>query len=579
MGVLAGCGSDSFGILTQIRSGDLSEPMVVSWCTEDVTAEYLLEGKGNAADWPEELNSAKADVDYESDSGSLEFHPGESELTISIKVYQDDAKELDEMFLVRLSDTKINKKSANIPTELAVAEVIILDDDTMPQLSMAPGNYHDPDHPAMYKVTEGDSVYIKVERAGGGGQRCECLYMTCMVGDGAGAIGTPLDVDQDGFADEDGAEYGLEGCYDFVSTRGTLVFDIGECVKFIEVKTIMDEVAEKDEVFLVSIAAPKNCVLGKIHTAAVTIKNDDEALKFAEKVMQSLNLNRDNFALGKKRWVEQFRSAFEWNNDADLVTKLVGVLTMPWKFVFATVPPASMCGGWLCFVFALIAIGMVTALIGDLAAMFGCSVGLKDSITAITVVALGTSLPDAFASKAAAIGDKSADAALTNVTGSNSVNVFLGLGLPWFMASLYWAGEGATPAWKAKYPVIATVYPGGGFVVQSGDLGYSVSVFIIGAVTCLGGLLLRRRDPHPPPPHTPCLQHPPRLYAGCPNVRVCRVPKFHPDTWICALGQSRRAKVGAELGGAMSTPTALFFVALWGGYITLSVIKDSDPAQ
>jgi len=38
-------------------------------------------------------------------------------------------------------------------------------------------------------------------------------------------------------------------------------------------------------------------------------------------------------------------------------------------------------------------IGALTALIGDLAAFFGCSVGLKDSVTAITFVALGTSLP------------------------------------------------------------------------------------------------------------------------------------------------------------------------------------------
>jgi solute carrier family 8 (sodium/calcium exchanger) len=61
---------------------------------------------------------------------------------------------------------------------------------------------------------------------------------------------------------------------------------------------------------------------------------------------------------------------------------------------------------------------------------------MKDEVTAITFVALGTSLPDTFASKAAAIGDKTADASIGNVTGSNSVNVFLGLGLPWLIASI-----------------------------------------------------------------------------------------------------------------------------------------------
>ena len=79
-----------------------------------------------------------------------------------------------------------------------------------------------------------------------------------------------------------------------------------------------------------------------------------------------------------------------------------------------------------------------TILIGDMASLFGCAVGLKDSITAITFVALGTSLPDTFASMAAAKGDKYADNSIGNVTGSNSVNVFLGLGLPWTIASIYW---------------------------------------------------------------------------------------------------------------------------------------------
>ena len=52
-------------------------------------------------------------------------------------------------------------------------------------------------------------------------------------------------------------------------------------------------------------------------------------------------------------------------------------------------------------------------------------------VTAITFVALGTSLPDTFASKAAAVNEPTADNSIGNITGSNSVNVFLGLGLPW----------------------------------------------------------------------------------------------------------------------------------------------------
>ena len=80
-------------------------------------------------------------------------------------------------------------------------------------------------------------------------------------------------------------------------------------------------------------------------------------------------------------------------------------------------------------------------MVGDVAAIFGCLVGLKDSITAISFVALGTSLPDTFASMIAAKNSKTADDAIGNVTGSNGVNVFLGLGLPWLVAAIYWESK------------------------------------------------------------------------------------------------------------------------------------------
>lgn len=49
--------------------------------------------------------------------------------------------------------------------------------------------------------------------------------------------------------------------------------------------------------------------------------------------------------------------------------------------------------GWVCFAVSIIFIGLLTAVIGDVASMFGCTIGLKDTVTAITLVALGTSVP------------------------------------------------------------------------------------------------------------------------------------------------------------------------------------------
>ena len=109
------------------------------------------------------------------------------------------------------------------------------------------------------------------------------------------------------------------------------------------------------------------------------------------------------------------------------------------QILFSFVPPCSWYGGWLTFGVALCFIGGLTAIIGDIASIFGCLIQLKPEVTAITFVALGTSLPDLFASKTAATSEKYADASVGNVTGSNSVNVFLGLGTPWVMASIYHA--------------------------------------------------------------------------------------------------------------------------------------------
>lgn len=47
----------------------------------------------------------------------------------------------------------------------------------------------------------------------------------------------------------------------------------------------------------------------------------------------------------------------------------------------------------MCLVVAIIVIGVLTAIIGDIANHLGCTIYLKDSVTATTIVALGTSMP------------------------------------------------------------------------------------------------------------------------------------------------------------------------------------------
>ena len=56
----------------------------------------------------------------------------------------------------------------------------------------------------------------------------------------------------------------------------------------------------------------------------------------------------------------------------------------------------------------------------QLGKLLGCVVGLKNSVTGITIIAIGTSLPDTFASRTAALHDTGADAAIGNVTGART---------------------------------------------------------------------------------------------------------------------------------------------------------------
>merc|ERR1711942_352723 len=119
-------------------------------------------------------------------------------------------------------------------------------------------------------------------------------------------------------------------------------------------------------------------------------------------------------------------------------------------------------------------IGVLTGFIGDLASSFGCTVGLKDSVTAISFVALGTSVPDTFASKVAAQQDPYADASVGNVTGSNAVNVFLGIGIAWTMAAIFHESKG------------------GQFLVPPGNLAFSVTLFCVEAFVAISLMLLRR---------------------------------------------------------------------------------------
>jgi solute carrier family 8 (sodium/calcium exchanger) len=116
----------------------------------------------------------------------------------------------------------------------------------------------------------------------------------------------------------------------------------------------------------------------------------------------------------------------------------------------------------------------VTLVVAEIANLMGCVLNILPGVTAITFVAIGTSIPDTFASKIAAQQERYADEAIGNVTGSNSVNVFLGLGIPWIIATIYGQMTG-------------TIYR-----QESPGLAKSVLIFLVVSLIGITILVIRR---------------------------------------------------------------------------------------
>ena len=87
---------------------------------------------------------------------------------------------------------------------------------------------------------------------------------------------------------------------------------------------------------------------------------------------------------------------------------------------------------------------------------------------------------DTFASKVAAIQDETADASVGNVTGSNAVNVFLGIGIAWSIAAIYHASIGGAFNVGGP-PIVAYVYSQGW--EKARNVAVLQTVFLAGGFT------------------------------------------------------------------------------------------------
>jgi len=474
-------------------------------------------------DYRTEDGTANAGSDFEYAEGTLVFHPGEEHKQFGVTVIDDDIFEEDEHFYVRLSSIRLGNADGLFPDDVcaqkaqlvnpSMATIMILDDDHS-------GIFHFEQKEITFPENIGEA-HVKVQRSSGARGTVRVPYRT--------SSGTATG-----------------GGKDFEDLDDYLVFENDQTECEIKVRIIDDEEYEKNETFFLEIDAPflykrgsgkkveepeeddlGRPVLGEITKIAVHIRESMEFKSTVDKLLKKGNLA---LVVGTSSWREQFIEALtvsaggedegEDGEEAEeemeeklpsCMDYVMHFLCVFWKVLFAFVPPTEYWGGWACFCASIFFIGALTVLIGDIANGFGCTIGLKEQVNAITFVAVGTSLPDTFASKVAATGDPYADSSVGNVTGSNAVNVFLGIGIAWTIAAIKHAIYGTT------------------FKVEPGSLGFSVTIFCVFAVIAMAIMVFRRK------------------------------PSIGGE-----LGGPRPQKIA----------TMVFFFSLWGGYIILSSLEN-----
>jgi len=408
----------------------------------------------------------------------LVFKEGETEKDILVNVIDDNEWQPDEHFFVSLAAT-----SSDMEISLGTHQVIILNDDD-------PGKFSFTE--TSLPVVENDtSVTIKIDRCDGvSGQALVYVKLVpldelteqpkifgsdIVLGDGAKA-GEHYKQLTSGCA-------GPDSLWNEEDQELEVVFKHKQQEINLEIELVPSKLTS-NVTFVAEIThiEPAGAKMGSHKTCAIIKSNDKNYHKLMADIQEMMEKELAKYSVETETWSEQFVAAMtleaddEEDEDAEIEwdTYLLHFLSFYWKVLHAFVPPTSYCGGWGTFGVSLAFIGAITCGVGDVAKMLGCILGLKDSITAITFVALGTSLPDTFASKEATVGDDNADAAITNVTGSNSVNVFLGLGIPWTMATLY--------------------HSSGIMMYPAGDLVFSVLIFFVCALYAIGLLIYRRQD-------------------------------------------------------------------------------------
>lgn len=125
---------------------------------------------------------------------------------------------------------------------------------------------------------------------------------------------------------------------------------------------------------------------------------------------------------------------------------LIFPLSFPWRLSFRlTILDCSVDHRrkwWpVTFITAIIWISGISYIMVEAARLSGCLLGIPAPVMGLTVLAAGTSVPDALASISVA-RDGAGDMAVSNAIGSNVFDILLGLGFPWLLGAAILKPEG-----------------------------------------------------------------------------------------------------------------------------------------
>ncbi|XP_050432322.1 sodium/calcium exchanger 1 [Adelges cooleyi] len=388
--------------------------------------------------------TAKEGEDYDKVKEIVRFEEDEEEKQINVKILDDNQWEPDEVFFLRLS--VVHQKDLFVKLgSISIIEVTIIDNDE-------PGIISFGKRGLLVKESAG-FVEVPIVRTHGSDSEVTVKWRT---------------IDESAISGRD-----------YVGGQGEIIFKDKEVAKVLKIEIINDMCPEKDECFEIELyGATGGAKIGNVNRTAVTISSDDDFDSVVDRLMLLTNINIHAIELHRQTWAEQIKAAMTVNGgdleNATTATYVMHFFSFFWKVLFSFIPPATIFYGWPRFFSSLILIGIMATTIGDLATIFGCLIGLDDIVTAITVVALGMSLPDILGACMVTRAETHADEAMIHIAGSIAVKVLMGVGLPWFIAALYHHQHDRV------------------FNVPSNQIGTNVVLYSIMAILAVSVLMVRR---------------------------------------------------------------------------------------